>query len=109
MACPELKGLRLSPKGQEALREIQRVKELSDALATVMAAGMVVNIFAGSNALTSSYNIYEADWQELSQAMRRIPDIKRRLIWNIAGLQAEIHPFGDEGKFWRALTDGCRD
>ena len=78
MACPELKGLRLSPKGQEALREIQRVKELADALATVMAAGMVVNIFAGSNALTSSYNIYEADWQELSQAMASIPNILGR-------------------------------
>lgn len=107
MACPELKGLRLSPKGQEALREIQRVRGLADALAAALGAGTVVNIFAGNGVLQSSYNIYEANWQELSQAMASIPNILRERIRGIAFSQSQVHHFGDEYKFWSAIVDGC--
>lgn len=109
MACPDIKGLKFSPNSRKALAEIKRKKGLADTLAMALAAGVFINIFAGSNALTSSYNIHEADWQEWSMAMRGIPDILRKEIWNIAGLAALDNPFGDENKFWRALTDGCRD
>ena len=107
MACPEIKNLRLSPQGQEALRDIKRVRGLADALAVALGAGTVVSIFAGNGALQSSYNIRDTEWKTWSQAMASIDDILRKKIRDIAFQQSQIILFGDEHKFWSAIVDGC--
>jgi len=109
MACPDIKGLKFSPKSREALADIKRVKELADTLAMALAAGVFINIFAGSNALTSSYNIRETDWKTWSQAMASIDKTLRKRIRDIAGLAAYDNPFGAENKFWSAIAEGCHD
>lgn len=109
MACPDIKGLKFSLKSREALADIKRVKELADTLAMGLAASTFINIFAGSNALMSSYNIASTDWKTWSLAMRGIPEILRERIRNIAGQAAYDNPFGTENKFWSAIAEGCHD
>lgn len=107
MACPDIEGLKFSPNSRKALADIQRLRGLADALATVITAGVFMNIFVRSSVLTSSNNIRTTDWKKWSQAMRSIPDTLRERIRLIAFDQSQVHPFGDEHKFWSAIVDGC--
>ena len=109
MACPDIKGLKFSPNSRKALVNIKRARGLADALASVMAAGVFMNIFVRNSVLTSSDNIRTTDWKKWSQAMAAIPDTLRAEIRKIAGEAAVDNPFGAENKFWSAIADGCRD
>ena len=108
MECTSISGLRLDQASKEGLQRIHRIHNLSNVLATTMAAGTLTNIFAGNGAGESIYNISTNDWQTFAKAVRAIPDIAQNRIRQEASLQVLEH--GNDIKqerFWKAIYDGC--
>jgi hypothetical protein len=72
-----------------------------------MPVGAFTNIFLGNGVLKSSYNITQTDFVTLAESIRGLPAIQRKVIRDIAAMQALSH-IGKEFRFWRGVADGCR-
>ncbi len=75
-------------------------------LSTTLPAGMMVNIFLGNGVLKSSYSITQTDFEALAKAMKSVPAIQRKVVKDIAMMQALSHS-GRESKFWKGIANGC--
>ncbi len=67
---------------------------------------MIVNIFFGNGVLKSSYNITQTDFEALAKAMKSVPVIHRKVVKDIAMMQALSHS-GKESNFWKGIANGC--
>ena len=69
----------------------------------------MINIFYRNNALVAQYNIYQTDWNVVSNAIGSWPQILKRKVKTIATGQYFKHDHDQKQKqFWRALADGCQ-
>jgi hypothetical protein len=106
MECIPINNITFDHVSLEAIREIRRKRQLTATLSIVMPAGTMANIFLGNDVLKSSYNITQTDFATLAKAIRGLPAIERKIIRDIAAMQALSH-FGTESIFWRGIADGC--
>ena len=89
-----------------AIKDIRRRGHMLAALAKIMPAGIMINIFLGNNTLKSAYKVSQTDFESLAKAMAPLPTIQRKIIRDIATMQALSHS-GKESQFWREVADGC--
>jgi len=106
MKCVFINDVKFSQDSIEAIKDIRRRSQLATALSVAMPAGVMINIFLGNKPLQSAYNISQTDFASLSKAMASIPSIQRKVIRDIATMQALTHS-GKEAQFWRGVADGC--
>jgi len=106
MKCTSIHSVTFNQESVEAIREIRRKRQLLNSLAVVMPVGAMTNIFLGNGALKSAYNISQTDFTTLAKAIHGLPAIHRKVIRDIAAMQALSHS-GKESLFWRGVTDGC--
>ena len=66
----------------------------------------MATIFVGNKPLHSSYNISQADFKALAKAIHSLPSIQRKVIRDIAAMQA-LERIGKEAKFWNGIANGC--
>ncbi|MCH8506591.1 MAG: hypothetical protein LAT50_20075 [Ectothiorhodospiraceae bacterium] len=109
MDCPTIDGLEFSERSRKAIARIRKIEHLSNALAGAMAGGVIVTIFAGNNALVTSYNVATQDWTTFAEAMHAIPDVQRNRIELVAAQEVFAHASDPKQRqFWRAVHNGCR-
>jgi biotin transporter BioY len=106
MKCMPINNITFDHDSLEAIREIRKKRQLLATLAIVMPVGTMANIFLGNGVLKSSYNITQTDFATLAKAVHGLPAIQRKIIRDIAAMQALSH-FGKESMFWRGIADGC--
>jgi len=107
MNCPEITGLRFSPSGQEAIKEIRQKTNSAKALSAALGGSVLATIFLGNGALYSSWNISQFNWGVWSQAMGAIPNILKSTIQKIAYEEGLKPISAQEKKFWEAVAHGC--
>lgn len=107
MKCVFINDVKFSQDSVNAIKDIRRRGEMAVALSRVMPAGVMLNIFLGNKPLHSAYNISQADFEALAKAMGSLPAIQRKVIRDIATMQALSHS-GKESQFWRGVTNGCK-
>lgn len=106
MQCISINNITFDQDSLDAIREIRKKRQLLATLSVAMPVGTMANIFLGNGVLKSSYNITQTDFTTLAQAVRGLPAIQRKIIRDIAAMQALSH-FGKESMFWRGIADGC--
>ncbi|MBL1261800.1 MAG: hypothetical protein COB33_014885 [Thiotrichaceae bacterium] len=106
MKCVSINELKFDKESLAAIKDIRRRSNLSILLSRIMPTGTITNIFLGNGLLKSSYNISQADFEALAQAMQSLPVILRRVISNIAREQQLYHS-GNEREFWVGVENGC--
>lgn len=106
MKCVFINDIEFSQESMNAIKDIRRRSQMASVLSRIMPAGIMVNIFLGNGALRSTYNISQTDFKSLSNAIAALPVIERKVIHDIAVMQALTHS-GKESQFWRGVADGC--
>ena len=106
MECIFVNDVTFSQESVDAIEDIRRRSQMTVALSKIMPVGVMVNIFLGNGVLKSSYNISQTDFESLAKAMASLPVIQRKVIRDIAMMQALSHS-GKEAQFWRGVADGC--
>lgn len=108
--CQPITDLQLDSKSRAALKRIQNDPHLGNALATIMSAGVLANIFVKSSSLQAAYNISQTDWMKYAHSMRAVPKIVHKAIENEArGMMVyyQIHYNQKLFLFWKGIYDGC--
>jgi hypothetical protein len=106
MECIPIDNLSFDYESLEAIRDLRKRRQIVDVLSIALPVGAMANIFLGNGVLKSSYNITQTDFVTLAESIRGLPSIERKVIRDIASLQALSH-FGKEFLFWRGVADGC--
>jgi hypothetical protein len=106
MKCIPINNITFDHESLEGIREIRKKRQLLSSLSIAIPVGTMANIFLGNGVLKSSYNITQTDFATLAKAVRGLPAIQRKIIRDIATMQALSH-FGKESIFWRGIADGC--
>jgi len=86
-----INGLEFSKESIDAIKDIRKRSQMAIVLSKVFPAGAMVNIFLGNGTLKSAYNISQTDFVALAKAMVSIPAIPRKVIRDIAMMQALSH------------------
>jgi len=107
MKCVFINNVKFSQESIAAIKDIRRRGHMVAALAKIMPASIMINIFLGNETLKSAYNVSQTDFESLAKAMASLPAIQRKIIRDIATMQALSHS-GKESQFWRGVADGCR-
>ncbi|MCF6236924.1 MAG: hypothetical protein L3J70_11240 [Gammaproteobacteria bacterium] len=107
MKCIPIYDVKFDSSSIAAINDIKRRRNLTLVLSQVMPFGTMANIFVGNGALKSSYNIKQTDFEALAQAMASLPEIQRKIIRDIAKIEAVSH-IGKESTFWKGVADGCK-
>ena len=107
MKCISISEIKFSQDSISAIKDIRRRSQMVKALSRIIPTGVMVNIFLGNGALKSAYNISQTDFESLAKAMTSLPAIQRKIIRDIATMQALSHS-GKESQFWRGVADGCK-
>jgi hypothetical protein len=108
MKCVPVEDVTFDEKSIEAIEDIKRRTELAEILPTVMATGVMVNIFAGKGALKSAYNIAQTDFEALAKAIAALPHLERVVIRRIAQRQQlDLYRSPKEVEFWKGVEYGC--
>ena len=106
MKCVFINDVKFSKESIEAINDIRRRSQFATALSIAMPTGVMLSIFLGNKSLQSAYNISQTDFKTLSKAITSMPSIQRKVIYDIAAMQALTHS-GKESQFWRGIADGC--
>ncbi len=106
MQCMSVSNVTFDKRSLAAIQEIKRRSELFRMLSKVMPIGTMANIFIGNGVIKSSYNISQTDFEALAKAMYALPAIQRKVIRDIATMEAIYH-FGAETEFWKGIANGC--
>ncbi len=109
MKCPSLNNLEFSETSKLAIKEIRRVKVLSDYLATVAVFGTFANIFAGNGPIKSHYNLTQTDFDSFLNGVKQIPQIGNSVIQREAFKAMMKSSNNKERLFWRAFLKGCKN
>jgi len=107
MQCISLESVRFTQSSIAAIEEIRRIRKAWSALAKIIPSGVMLTIFAGNKPLHSAYNVSQTDFETLAKAMDSLPKIQRRVIRDIAVMQA-LERGGKEAKFWKGIANGCK-
>lgn len=107
MRCESMLGISFDRASKNAINDIRRKNQMARILSIVLPAGVMANIFIGNGVLKSSYNITQADFVALEKAMKSVPVIQRKVVKDIAMMQALSHS-GKESRFWKGVANGCR-
>lgn len=107
MQCVSIENVTFTQSSILAIEEIRRVRKAWSTLFKILPAGIMLTIFAGNKPLHSAYNISQTDFEALAKALDSLPKIQRRVIRDIATIQA-LERVGAEAKFWRGIANGCR-
>lgn len=105
--CPNIGKIHFSSRSIQAIEEIRRLRQAADQLATLLGAGIMVNLFAGQKPLEAAYAIYEADFEAFAKAMHSIPAILKRRIRDEADRAWLSVSDYQEKTFWQAISVGC--
>jgi len=108
MKCPIIPIVRFSLSSKAAIKDIRRIREAANVLASALAGSVLLEIFAGNGALNSANKIRKKDWETWAEAMRAVPNMARKRIKFIAQEQLLQFPMKSERKFWEAIDHGCR-
>ena len=108
MDCPVASSITFSPRSNQAIEEIRRIRQSVNALSVALSAGVLGNIFLGNSALDATYAIQGADFKKLSQAMSGMPILLRRRIMDEADRAALDVTNYHERQFWQAVAAGCK-
>lgn len=106
MQCVSIVSVKFDQESISAIKDIKRRQNLTTALSLVMPAGTMANIFLGNGVLKSSFVILTTDFEALAKAIASLPAIQRKVIRDIATMQAILHT-GQESTFWKGVADGC--
>jgi hypothetical protein len=106
MQCESISNISFSNASKAAIKDIRRRNQMAKVLSKMLPTGMMVNIFLGNGVLKSSYNITQTDFEALAKAMKSVPAIHRKVVKDIAMMQALSHS-GRESKFWKGIANGC--
>lgn len=106
MQCVSLDEVKFTQSSKAAIEEIRRVSKAWNTLSKILPGSVMLTIFAGNKPLVSAYNISQTDFETLAKAMKSLPAIQRKVIRDIAIMQA-LERGGKEGKFWRGIANGC--
>lgn len=108
MECPNIGDISFSQTSLDAIEDLKRRKDLSNALVLFSGAGHIVNIFVGRSSLNTVYSLYSTDFELLAEALTDIPDIVKNRIETVA--YTTYLNVGDykEKQFWQAIYQGCR-
>lgn len=108
MNCPNISNLRLSPSGQEAVKEIRLKASASKILHVTLGGSVLATLFLGNGAIISAWNISQFNWSIWAQAMRGVDTILKREIQRISRLEElRLGKSREEKIFWRAIAYGC--
>lgn len=108
MQCPTINNLTLTQADLDALEAIRRLERNGNLLQLILPAGVLANIFLGSNGLQASYNIHSTDWVQFASAMTHISPIVKNRIVTIAQMEQLRRGITYEQRlFWKAVELGC--
>lgn len=107
MQCIAIYNMTFDQSSLAAINDIKKRHDLILLLTKIMPFSTMVNIFIGNGALKSTYNITQTDFEALAQAMASLSSIQRKVIGDIAKMEAISH-IGKEAIFWKGVADGCR-
>lgn len=109
MDCRNINNLVLDERDLEVIQDIRRVQQAGQRLQRALPAGVMANIFVGSNSVQVSYNISSTDWEQFAKAMMALPNIVRTRIYQEATFrQLEGGLTHEQRLFWKAVAEGCR-
>jgi hypothetical protein len=106
MACIPINNVQFSPQSRDAIDDIRRRMEAGRVLSILLPAGVMATIFVGNKPLIANYNITQTDFVTFTRAMSSLPAIQRKVIRDIAAMQA-LSRTGKESQFWQGVYDGC--
>ncbi|MBU3055417.1 hypothetical protein [Pseudomonas indica] len=107
--CPTLHNLKLDEQSLNGVEKINRKIVLTKLGASLMASGVVIQIFARSNSSQAVYNISQTDWELFGSAVNSWSAISRRAIEDVAQEQMLDHMHDQaQYRFWGAVANGCR-
>ena len=106
MECLSIDDVNFTRSSIDAIDDIRRVTKAWDTLSTLIPSGVMLTIFVGNKPIVSAYNISQTDFLSLAKAIQSLPAIQRKVIKDIASMQA-LERTGKEAKFWRGIANGC--
>ena len=108
MKCPTISGIEFSPTSIRSIKEIRRIRDLSNYLILISGGGHLLNIFLGSGPIQATYSLQSTNFQVMTEAMSGVPAMTRRVITDIAGRTCLKVTNHKEKTFWHAIYLGCR-
>ena len=107
MKCPKINELDFSERGEKAIKEIRRIKDLNKWLSITIVGGTFANIFAGNGIIKSSYNISQTDFDKFPSELKTAPKISKGVIHRIAKYEFIKAVTSKERLFWQSVYEGC--
>jgi len=106
MGCISIDNVKFDQESIRAIEDIKQKKEFAQALNVAMPLGAMANIFLGNRVPEVGVSLAMTDFEVLAKAMKSMPAIQRKVIRDIATMQAIFH-MGKESLFWRGIANGC--
>ena len=108
MDCPNIDQLGLSTVSKSAIEDIRDKLRFSRALVYFTGIGTMASIFAGNGHVEANYSLYSTDFELMTKALVKVPNITKRSIETVANNAWFNVSSREEKQFWEAVSNGCK-